>query len=87
MDAKTGTVIYARERLSGLRQIYASPTGAGGRVYVTDRNGTTAVIAHADTFEVVAKNSLDDGFDASPVVVGDELLLKGNSHLYCITAP
>jgi hypothetical protein len=35
---------------------------------------------------VLAVNELEDGFDASPVVVGDELLLKGNNFLYCIAA-
>ena len=34
--------------------------------------------------ETVATNTLDDGFDASPVVIGDELYLKGNKYLYCI---
>jgi len=38
----------------------------------------------ADTFEVLAINKLDDGFDASPAIVGDELYLKGNKSLYCI---
>jgi len=33
---------------------------------------------------VLAVNTLDDGFDASPVIVGDALLLKGNNFLYCI---
>ena len=35
-------------------------------------------------FEVLATNTLDDGFDASMAVVGDELLLRGQKHLYCI---
>jgi hypothetical protein len=29
---------------------------------------------------------LDDGFDASPALVGNELYLRGNRYLYCITA-
>jgi len=87
VDARSGNVIYQRERLSGLRQIYASPVGAGGRVYITDRNGKTVVFAHNDTFELLAENALDDGFDASPIIVGDALLLKGNTYLYCIAAP
>ena len=87
VDANTGEVIYGRERLPGSRQIYASPVGAGGRIYVMDRSGKTVVLAHGDTFEVLARNSLEDGFDASPVIVGNELLLKGNNYLYCIARP
>ena len=86
VNAKTGEIVYTGERLNGLRQIFASPVGAGGHIYVPDRGGKVAVIAHADRFEVLAVNELEDGFDASPVVVGDELLLKGNNFLYCIAA-
>jgi hypothetical protein len=36
------------------------------------------------TFELLAQNKLDDGFDASPVAVDDELYLRGSAHLYCL---
>jgi outer membrane protein assembly factor BamB len=87
VNADTGEIVYTGARLKGLRQIYASPVGAGDRIYLPDRGGATAVIAHADQFDLLAVNTLDDGFDASPVVVGDMLLLKGNRYLYCIGAP
>ena len=84
-DAKTGKPYFERVRLEGLKQMYSSPVGAAGRIYTTDRAGTTIVIAKSDTFEVLATNTLDDsGFDASPVVVGNELYLKGDTYLYCI---
>lgn len=83
-DAKTGKPYYADIRLEGLRTVYASLVGAGGHVYATDRSGTTVVIKHSDTFSVVATNKLDDGFDASPVVIGDELYMRGDTYLYCI---
>jgi outer membrane protein assembly factor BamB len=34
--------------------------------------------------KVVSKNQLDDNFDASPAIVGDELYLRGLRNLYCI---
>lgn len=83
-DAKTGKPYFSDVRLPGLRQIYASPVGAGGKIYIPDRDGNTIVVKHADEFEVLATNTLDDGFDASPVVIGDNLYLKGNKYLYCI---
>ena len=64
--------------------MYASPVGAAGRIYIADRDGTTTVIKQSDTLEVLAVNTLDDGFDASPIIIGDELYLKGRTHLYCI---
>ena len=83
-NAVTGEPIFEDQRLAGLKQIYASPVGAGGRIYIADREGTTLVLKQGDTFEVLATNTLDEGFDASPVVIGDELYLKGSNHLYCI---
>jgi outer membrane protein assembly factor BamB len=84
LDAATGKVLIDRQRLTGARKIYASPVGAAGRVYLTSREGTTLVIRHADTFEVLATNRLDDEIDASPAIVGKELYLRGKKYLYCV---
>jgi outer membrane protein assembly factor BamB len=83
-DLATGRAHYAAQRLEGLGTVYASPAGAGGRVYIVDREGNAAVIRHGDKFELMASNKLDDGFDASPVIVGGELILRGHKHLYSI---
>lgn len=84
LDAATGKVVIDRTRLPEIRKIYASPVGAAGRVYLTSREGTTLVIRHADTFEVLATNKLDEPIDASAAIAGKELFLRGNKHLYCI---
>lgn len=83
-DARTGRTIFEDERLVGLKQLYASPVGAAGRIYIADREGTTLVIDQGNSFKILATNKLDEGFDASPIVVGNELYLKGSSSLYCI---
>ncbi len=85
-NAESGEPLYETEKLPGMKQIYASLVGAGGHVYVAGRKGTVVVLKDADVFEVVATNTLDEGFDASPVVIGDELYLRGENHLYCIAA-
>jgi outer membrane protein assembly factor BamB len=61
--------------------------GAGGCVYFVGREGTTQVIRNAATFEIMATNKLNDNFDASPAVAGNELYLKGKRYLYCISHP
>lgn len=83
-NAKDGTPLYEGQKIAGLKQLYASPIGVADRIYIVDRDGTAVVLKNSDTYEVLATNVLDDGFDASPIVVGDELYLKGNSYLYCI---
>jgi hypothetical protein len=65
-------------------EVFASPVGAAGRVYVTGREGTTMVLRHGAKLEVLAVNHLDDGFDASPALVDGEMYLRGYKNLYCI---
>ncbi len=83
-DVRTGKALFGPKRLEGLRNVYASPVGASGRVYLVGRDGGTLVIKDADELEVLATNRLDDGFDASPALVGNQLFLRGRGHLYCI---
>jgi outer membrane protein assembly factor BamB len=87
LDAKTGKPLLDSERLPGLRSLYASPVAAAGRVYVTDRDGTTLVLRLGDKLEVLATNHVEDATDASPAVVGKQLFLRGANFLYCIEAP
>jgi len=83
-DAKTGKPHYQLQRLESAANIFASPVGAAGRVYFTSQQGTTVVLKHGPTFEIVAENKLDDGFNASPALVDNEIYLRGNKSLYCI---
>ena len=84
VSAKTGEDLGGPVRLPALRNIYASPVGAAGRVYITDRNGTTLVIGHDAELKVLARNSLNDSISASAAIAGREIFLRGQNHLYCI---
>jgi outer membrane protein assembly factor BamB len=83
-DAKTGKPHYQLQRLDGVPNVFSSPVGAKGRVYLTGQEGTTLVIKHGPAYEVLAKNTLDDGFNASPALVENELYLRGFRYLYSI---
>ena len=83
-QAETGKANFVKQSLEGMGGMYSSPVGVADRVYFVGRDGVSQVIKHSEKFEVLATNTLDDGFDASPAVVGDELYLKGKQHLYCI---
>lgn len=84
VDAATGKPHYEQQRLEGLSGVYASPVGVQDRIYLAGQNGATVVLAKSPELKVLALNKLDDGFDASPVVVDRQLFLRGRSHLYCI---
>jgi outer membrane protein assembly factor BamB len=85
--AETGKANFVEQRLEEMVEIFASPVGVADRIYFVSRNGVTKVIKHSDKLQVLATNKLDDRFDASPAVVGDELFLKGKDNIYCIAMP
>lgn len=85
LDARTGTVLMEAQRLPGLKNLYASPVAAAGRVYFVGREGGGLVIREQPKLEVLGTSRLDDRFDASPAVVGRQMFLRGKSRLYCIS--
>jgi outer membrane protein assembly factor BamB len=82
LNARDGTVNYAKQKLEGISSIFSSPTGVGDRLYIAAKD-ICLVVKAGDTFEILASNALDDNFHASPVVVGDQLILRGFESLYC----
>jgi outer membrane protein assembly factor BamB len=83
-DANTGRPHYQAQRLNAIPEVYSSPVAAQGRVYVTGRDGTTAVLRQGPRFEMLARNTLDDGFDASAALVDGHIYLRGYRYLYDI---
>jgi outer membrane protein assembly factor BamB len=84
-DAKTGKSLGGPKRLQGLETLYASPVAAAGRIYFPSLEGNTVVVKHGPELEIIATNRLDEQIiDATPAIVGNELILRGESHLYCI---
>lgn len=84
VDARTGAEKNGPFRLGAIRDIYASPVAADGRIYFTDLDGTTMVVSNAEKPEVLAVNRLNDSFSASAALVGDEIILRGKRRLYCL---
>ena len=83
-DLETGEESGGPWRLSGLRDIYASPVAAAGRVYIVDLSGRTLVFESGDAPRQLALNRLDDEFAATPALVDDQLILRGRNALYGI---
>ena len=83
-DAASGKPHYQALRMAKAPEVFASPVGADGRVYIVSRDGVTTVIKHGPTYEVLAENTLDDGFDASPALVDGEIFMRGYRYLYAI---
>jgi outer membrane protein assembly factor BamB len=85
-EAKTGKVLYDRERLPEGLAFTSSPWAAGGRVFCLNEDGVGYVLRAGDKFELLHTNKLADGdmCMATPALVGDRLLIRTAARLYCI---
>jgi outer membrane protein assembly factor BamB len=85
-DAKTGRLVYERERLPLGQAFTASPWAAGGRVFCLNEDGVCYVLRAGDKFELLHTNKLaeDDMCMATPALAGDRLLIRTATRLYCI---
>ena len=84
VEASSGKTFLERTRLPGIPNTYSSPVGADGRIYFLGRRGTTLVIEKGTKLKVLSTNKLDDQFNASPAIAGNQLFLRGRKNLYCI---
>ncbi|MHC2066296.1 outer membrane protein assembly factor BamB family protein [Bremerella sp. T1] len=86
LDANTGETIYGPERVPECSTLYSSLVAGGDRIYVSDRDGTTAVLKAGPDYDVLSVNQLNEGIDASLALLGNQIYLRGSDHLYCIEA-
>ena len=82
LDAATGRLKWQERLAEGCS---ASPVLAAGRLYFVGERGKTAVVA-ADPgkCDVLAVNTLAGGCRASPAASGNCLLVRTETHLYCL---
>ena len=83
VDAKTGKPIW-QERIGG--SFAASPIFDGEHIFAFSEQGHMLVIEPANQFVQIGKSKLGDGFKASPAVVGNRMILRSISDLYCVSA-
>ena len=88
VKADTGEVLYdERLDISGRGdKIYASLVLVDDKLYGVTRQAGTIVLAAKPEFELLARNDLGDSsiFNATPVPVDGQLLIRSNRFLYCI---
>jgi outer membrane protein assembly factor BamB len=81
LDAHTGAEVWTARLTDSYS---ASPIAADGRVYFFSEDGKATVIEAGRAFKILAENTLDEGFMASPAIDGRALYLRTRSHLYRI---
>ena len=86
LNPKTGEYVYDNERLPDMETLYSSPVAAAGRLYISSREGTTVVVKAGREPDILATNTLgDEIIDATPAIVGNEMFIRGEENLYCIS--
>jgi len=85
-DTETGAEIYGKHRIPKGRAFTCSPWSYGDKLYCLNEDGVTFALALGDEFEFLYTNELqeDDMCMATPVIVGDRLLIRSAARLYCI---
>ena len=83
-DAKTGKLIYEKQRLGSGTGFTASPWAAGDRIYCMSEDGDTTVIKAGPKFEVIATNSLGEMSMATPALSGGSMVIRTQTKLYRI---
>lgn len=86
VTAESGEESVGPFRIRGLNDIYASPVAADGKIFITGREGVTAVISQPDLPRTLSFNRLDDRFSASLALAGEDLFLRGEKFLYCLNS-
>ena len=82
-DAKTGAEIYGQQRIKS-STYSGSPVLADGKIYVTNEEGLTTVVAAGPKFEVLAENPLNDYVLSSPALSDGRIFIRTAQHLYAI---
>jgi outer membrane protein assembly factor BamB len=86
LNAKTGDLIYDKKRVPNGRAFTSSPWSYGGKLFCLNEDGVTFAVEDRSEFKLLYTNALadDDMSMATPVIVGDKLLIRTAKRLYCI---
>ena len=74
-----------QERLGGGTSGFSSsPVAAGGRLYITNEEGHTYVLALGREYKALAESDLGETVMVTPAISGDVIYMRGRKHLFAI---
>ena len=83
-NAETGKLIY-RKRLGSVGGYFASPVAGDGKLHFATDRGVVVVVKSGEAFEVLARNDLGEPIMATPALVGGQILVRTEGHLFAFT--
>lgn len=87
LDPATGRTIWSDAFPRSSANFYASPLIAGGNLYAAREDGVVFVARVDGKFELLAENKMGESLIATPVPVGNRILIRGERHLFCLGTP
>jgi outer membrane protein assembly factor BamB len=81
----TGEVLY-QKRLGEGGGFTSSAVAGPDRVYITNEDGHTFVLAKGAAYKLLGENELGETVMATAAISGDVLYLRGRKHLFAIGA-
>lgn len=86
LDPRTGDVKYDNGRVPTPASFMASPVAFDGKLLITSVEGETFVIKAGPQHEVLQKNSVGEPVMASLAIADGSIYIRGEQHLFKITA-
>ncbi len=85
MDIKSGKELWQTKLPGGNGMFYSSPTLAGNKLYICSEEGAFYVCEVTPTgMQILNQTKFEDYFVATPVLVNNNILIRGEKNLYCI---
>jgi outer membrane protein assembly factor BamB len=82
----TGEKLYQQRLGGGSTGFTSSPVAAGNKVYITNEEGHSFVLASGREYKVLAENDLGETVMATPAISEGVLFIRGGKHLFAIGA-
>jgi outer membrane protein assembly factor BamB len=85
LEAKSGEILWESQLPKSARAYYSSPLLAGDKFYMAREDGVilSATVTESGLKDI-KENPLGEGVIATPIMVNDKLLIRGDVHLFCI---
>jgi len=85
LDIQTGKELWQAELPGGNGMFFSSPILAGNNLYICSEEGAFYVFEVTPTgIQILNQTKFEDNFVATPVLVNNKILLRGDKNLYCV---
>jgi outer membrane protein assembly factor BamB len=80
----TGEKLYQQRLGGGVSGFTSSPVANADRLYITNEDGHTYVLAKGGEYKLLGENEVGETVMATAAIAGDVLYIRGRKHLFAI---